>query len=166
MFHFPCYLEIFSMVIQPKSSVFHSFSMLFHPRLENAWKKSPRFMDISRTKPWKTLETVSNSRDFHGIPCYTMDFQPKFHDYPGQCTPGKPSTWSRLDYRVYKWKQICLPRNIFSNPYKCLTSFCEGRDKNCLIRKLPCKNNKVQDKTGIKIRSALCLKFPPDAGNA
>ena len=88
MFHFPCYLEIFSMVIQPKSSVFHSFSMLFHPRLENAWKKSPRFMDISRTKPWKTLETVSNSRDFHGIPCYTMDFQPKFHDYPGQCTPG------------------------------------------------------------------------------
>jgi len=62
--------------------------MLFHPRLENAWKKSPRFMDISRTKPWKTLETVSNSRDFHGIPCYTMDFQPKFHDYPGQCTPG------------------------------------------------------------------------------
>jgi len=46
-------------------------------------------MDISRTKPWKTLETISNSRDFHGIPCYTMDFQPKFHDNPGQCTPGQ-----------------------------------------------------------------------------
>ncbi|KAH3879830.1 hypothetical protein DPMN_003737 [Dreissena polymorpha] len=42
-----------------------------------------KFMEI-----WFDAKFAKKAWDFHGIPCYTMDFQPKFHDNPGQCTPG------------------------------------------------------------------------------